>query len=91
MVKVKMILVVSISLQRAETMKEQPTQHGMECHVRSGLTLNPTSQAMIIVSPMWAITTSAETLKDLQVPNCGAIPLTPTLKKRIAQFRFALL
>ena len=85
MVKVKMTLVVSISLQRAETMKEQPTQHGMEYHVRSGLTLSPMSQAMIIASPMWAITTSAEILQAPLTHMCGA---SPPLKHNTVILRF---
>ena len=53
--------------------------------VRNGRAQN----RMITVSPMWEITTCVGTPKELVCPVCGAIPLIPIMKNRIAQFHFA--
>ena len=78
-------LAASKSQLQVVPMKEKRTQLLVGSRVRYGRTKNP----MTTLSPVWEITTSAETLMAL--PRCGASPWIPTFCLIIAQFPSARL
>ena len=64
------------------TMLEKQTPLLMGSLVSDG----QTQSRMIMISPMWEITTSVGIQTGLPNPRCGATPLILSIENRIAQF-----